>query len=227
MNAQLFTTLLLGTMTVFSLVVLRTIHRASGATRVVATIGVAFASWMVATILLLSQGLLNAGNYTIPLFGIVVVGPFIAGLVAYSRSDQLRSAISTMTTVDFLQIQLWRSPFGVFFFFTADLPLWFQLLGGIGDIAAGLGAAAALRYLQRNPQNETRGIIMGNTIGLADFALVLSSGMAFVVPDVSLDLGFNLIPLYAVPIFFLTHAASLALLLRGDNNVPVLSGTQP
>lgn len=214
MSEQLFMTLLLLTLAGFSVFLFYTIRRSRPSTGVFISVVAAVTFWLIVTPILLTKEFFTDNGYPAVSLASAVAGPFIVGLVAYRWSSQLRSAIARLTTSDFLRIQYWRSPFGVFFFFTEELPLWFQLVGGLGDIAAGLGAAAAHRYFQNNPNDERRSIIAGNVTGLVDFAVVLTLGLGFVVPGQTLDFGFNLIPMFAVPLFFLTHAASVARLRR-------------
>jgi len=107
-----------------------------------------------------------------------------------------------------------RSVFGVMFFFTASLPLWFQLVGGLGDIAAGIGAFFALKYFGSNSNKEHRAIIFGNLIGILDFIVVINFGVFVVLKDQSPDIMFDLVPLYVVPLFILLHMFSLLKLKR-------------
>ena len=102
-----------------------------------------------------------------------------------------------------------RAAFGILFFFTATLPVWFQYTGGLGDIAAGFGAFLGLYYLYKNPANERQAIIRGNLIGILDFIVVLSLGTLVVLRDHAPDIMFLLIPLYVVPLFILLHIFSL------------------
>jgi len=102
-----------------------------------------------------------------------------------------------------------RVVFGVMFFFTASLPVWFQFIGGLGDIAAGVGAFFALRYLRKHPDKEKQTIIRGNLAGILDFIIVLNLGLFVVLRTESPDIMFDLIPLYVVPIFILLHIFSL------------------
>lgn len=126
----------------------------------------------------------------------------------------LREVVDAISTRDVLRLQQMRAVFGVMFFFTAALPLWFQYLGGLGDIAAGIGAFLALRQLRAGSERldadrERRAIIGGNLVGILDFAVVLTLGVLIVLRDHSPDIAFDLIPLYVVPIFLLLHLVSL------------------
>lgn len=114
-----------------------------------------------------------------------------------------------MSTKSFLLLQFMRAAFGIMFFFTAALPVWFQYTGGLGDIAAGFGAFLGLYCLYKNPNNERQAIIRGNLIGILDFIVVLSLGLIVVLSDHSPDIMFSLIPLYVVPLFILLHIFSL------------------
>ena len=89
------------------------------------------------------------------------------------------------------------------------MPVWFQTIGGIGDISAGVGAFLALRHYRKHPDNERQAIIKGNVAGILDFIIVLNLGLFVVLRDESPDVMFNMIPLYVVPIFILLHIFSL------------------
>lgn len=89
--------------------------------------------------------------------------------------------------------------------------MWFQLIGGLGDIAAGIAAFVALKRLRKNPDKVSRAVIEGNIIGLLDFAIVLSLGVTIVLAALPADqiAMFNLLPLVVVPVFILLHIFSL------------------
>ena len=85
----------------------------------------------------------------------------------------------------------------------------FKYVGGLGDIAAGIGAIIALQAFRKGRLDERQVIIRGNAIGILDFITVLGLGAGIVLQEQSADIAFNLIPLYVVPMFILLHIFSL------------------
>ena len=159
-------------------------------------------------------------------FTAAVILPIVNMLVAIYSYRPLKRIVEAMSTETFLLLQHMRSVFGVLFFFAAGLPIWFQYLGGLGDIAAGMGAFFALNYLRKNPDKERQAILVGNFAGILDFIIVINFGVLVVLKDHSADIMFNLIPLYVVPLFILFHIFSLLKLnkLRAGLSNDSLSG---
>ena len=209
MNEAEFTIALIILEIIFSLTVLRTLGKAGGKTSMLAVIGVIFAAWLAAMYTLISNGFFSATGRSQLSFSVTVVIPVILGYVAVRLYMPLRQAVEAMTTEDFLRLQYWRAAFGVMFFFTAALPMWFKYVGGLGDIAAGIGAFLALAVFRKHPDQERRTIIRGNLIGILDFIVVITLGVGVVLQDQSPDMAFDLIPLYVVPIFILLHIFSV------------------
>ena len=148
-----------------------------------------------------------AGAPEVP-FAAIIILPVIVGLLAQRFWRPFGAAIEAASTESLLSLQQMRAVFGVMFFLTTGLPVWFQVIGGLGDIAAGIGAFLALRRLQRHPDQVSRAIIEGNIAGILDFVIVLTLGTALLRTQ-PVDDMFLLIPLVVVPIFILLHIYSL------------------
>ncbi len=215
-----YTVALIALEVVFSLMILIALSKAGASMSVLMIIAAVFTAWFVSAYALLSQGFY--ANADIPqlvfVFGVTI--PVVVGFLAKQLWTPLKNAVDAMSTKSILLLQFMRAAFGVMFFFTAALPVWFQYTGGLGDIAAGFGAFLGLYYLYKNPNNERQAIIRGNSIGILDFIVVLSSGTLIVMRDHAPDFMFLLIPLYVVPLFILLHIFSLQrLALLNQQNI--------
>lgn len=194
---------------VFSLLVLSALRNAGLRTRPLLVLGLLWAVWLATVYQLLQSGFFGASGMPQLSFTLGVIIPVVIGLLVERFWRPLGQAVATVPTVNFLRLQTSRAVFGVMFFFTTELPAWFQYIGGLGDIAAGVGALLALRFLRKNPADERGAIIRGNLIGILDFVVVLNLGALVVLRNQSPDIMFDLIPLYVVPIFILLHVFSL------------------
>lgn len=208
-----FTTTLIIIEIVFSIIVLTALKNASADKKtrnvLLPGLGIIFVIWLAGIYALLSINFFSSNKSPQLTFTAAIVIPVILGLLAQRFWQPFRAAINHMTASSFLALQQMRAVFGVMFFFTASLPLWFQMVGGLGDIAAGLGAFLALRYLRKHPDAERKAIIKGNLPGILDFIIVLNLGVFVVLKTQTIDSMFELIPLYVVPIFILLHIFSL------------------
>ena len=214
MNENIFTITLIIIEIIFTFMVLKALHNVGAKKPMLAVLGIVLIGWLITDYLLIINGFFSATGMSQVAFTAAVVIPTVVGFLAISFYQPLKQVVNRMGTETFLLLQHMRSVFGVLFFFTAALPLWFQLLGGLGDIAAGIGAFLALRYYRNNPDNERQAIVRGNFAGILDFILVISFGVLVVLRDSSPDIMFDLIPLYVVPQFILFHIFSLKLLAK-------------
>jgi len=199
---------------IFSLIVLKAFSNAGAKKCMFLAISIIFLIWLIADYTLISNGFFAATGMPQIAFTVVVVIPIVMGFFAIQLYQPLRQVVSNMSTETFLRLQLMRSAFGILFFFTAALPAWFQYVGGLGDVAAGVGAFFALQYFRKNPNKECKAIILGNAVGILDFIVVINLGVLVVLSDHSADIIFNLIPMYVVPMFILLHVYSLMRLAK-------------
>ncbi|MGJ8679424.1 hypothetical protein [Paraglaciecola sp.] len=209
MNEPIFTFSLIILEVIFSGILLTTLLRAGLSKAIARVCAFIFALWLIAIYLVLSREGFSVMGVQQVSFTLAIVIPVALGYVVSVNNQSLRQAISRFSINEFLFLQYWRSVFGVMFFFTAELPMWFKYLGGIGDIAAGIGAFLAHQALRKGKINERQAIIRGNAAGILDFILVLGFGAGVVLQHQSADIMFNLIPLYVVPLFILLHIFSL------------------
>lgn len=209
MNETYYAITLLILEIVFSLMVLKALSNAGAKKSMLMTIGVVFGIWLTTVYTLISRGFFGATGMPQMAFSLAVVIPVTIGYLAKLSWKPLGQAVDAMSTETFLLLQHMRVAFGMMFFFTAALPVWFQYIGGLGDIAAGAGAFFALKQFHRNPDKERQAIIRGNLVGILDFIVVFTLGIFVVLKGQSPDMMFDLIPLYVVPIFILLHVFSL------------------
>ena len=217
-----FTIPLIITEVIFSIMVLAVLRNASDDKRdkktLILTLGIVLTLWLTGDYLMLSNGFFSASGIPQVAFAVALGIPVVLGLLAQKLWKPFASAISNMSTANFLALQQMRVVFGVMFFFTAALPVWFQTIGGLGDISAGIGAIFALRHYQKHPDQEKQAIIKGNMVGILDFIIVLNLGLFVVLRNESPDIMFDLIPLFVVPIFILLHIFSLQRLSSLDSS---------
>jgi len=214
MTESVFTSTLLIVEVIFSVMLLMKLKKAGASGLLLLSLASIFIVWLVSAYMMLTNGFFSATGMPQVSFTMAIVIPVVLGLLAAKLWRPLGDAISYMSVSDFLALQHMRAVFGGLFFFTASLPVWFQYLGGLGDIAAGVGAFLALRYLVKNPDKEKQANIKGNLVGILDFIIVLNVGVMVVLDGHSPDMTFNLIPLYVVPLFILLHIFSLQRLRR-------------
>lgn len=209
MNDTLFTMTLITIEIMFSLMILRTIKKTGASNSLIVSLASIFALWLFAAYTMISNGFYSATGIPQIAFTLGVVIPVVIGLVAVTLFPAFANAIRRIPVSEFLALQYMRAAFGVLFFFATALPVWFQYLGGLGDIAAGIGAFLALQYFNKKPDKQVQANIRGNIVGIIDFVIVLNVGVAVVLDSHSPDMSFNLIPLYVVPLFILLHVFSL------------------
>jgi hypothetical protein len=214
MNENNYAILLIALEILFSLIVLLKLKKAGASNRVLISISLVWAVWLTSIYHALSSSMFGATAMPQVTFTLAIVLPVVMGYLALRYCKSLQNAVEKMTTKDFLHLQYFRSVFGVMFFFTATLPVWFQYIGGVGDILAGIGACFALYFFNKERIDERLAILYGNLVGILDFIVVLTLGLFVVLKDHSPDMMFNLIPLYVVPIFILLHIFSLERLFK-------------
>jgi len=209
MSEPYFTSALIIIEIIFSLMVLNTLRKTGANNTLLMSISIILSGWLIIVFMMLSNGFFMATGMHQLAFTAGIAMPVVAGLLAFNFNKSLSQTITNIPLSHFLKLQYMRAAFGVMFFFTSSLPVWFQYIGGLGDIAAGIGAYLAVQYLGKHPDRENQVNIRGNIIGILDFVLVLMLGAGVVLQTQSPDIMFDLIPLYVVPIFILLHVFSL------------------
>jgi len=204
-----YTVVLIVVEVIFSLILIKILNKAGATKSMLLFFGGLFIGWLGLSYTMVTQGFFSSTSNPQVAFFIAVVIPIILGVSAQKFNTSFANIIKNIDTKCFLMLQSSRVVFGILFFFTASLPIWFQYVGGIGDILAGLSAFIAFKFLTKNQNKENKAIIKGNIIGILDFIVVLNLGVFIVLENKSPDIIFNLIPLYVVPIYILLHIFSL------------------
>jgi hypothetical protein len=145
-----------------------------------------------------------------------------------------RAILSGLSHADLISFQSLRLMGVVFLigWLTGDLPWQFALPAGIGDILAGIAAIQALRALNRGDANADALIRRASYIGLLDFAVAVSFGiatspgalqlMSFDHPNIINAYPLALFPGYIVPMFIAFQLFSLAALRRDSQRLATL-----
>jgi len=227
MNEPFFTIVLILLSILFAAMILKVLCNAGAKNSTLAIITIIFSCWLLIIFNLLLSGFFSATGTPQVAFAISVFMPVVFGLMAQKLSPTFAATIANISTASFLRLQQMRAAFGVMFFFTGSLPVWFQYTGGLGDIAAGITAFTALAYYQAHPKQEQKAIIRGNFTGILDFVVVLNLGLFVVLQNNSPDIMFSLIPLFAVPIFILLHIFSLQKLPHFKNSLDSSPASNP
>lgn len=137
-----------------------------------------------------------------------------------------RAILGGLSHSHLISIQSLRLIGGVFVigWLTGDLPWQFALPAGIGDILAGVAAIQAMRALNRGDANAESLVRRASYIGLVDFAVAVSLGiatsagalqlMSFDNPNIINAYPLALFPEYFVPVFIAFQLFSLGALRR-------------
>lgn len=150
--------------------------------------------------------------------GVTVAAATAALTASYFAVPSVQAFAGALGPYGLAWMHVWRIPAGLAFLawgMDGALPPLFAALAGVGDVLAGLFAAALLVLPRR------RGIIAAfHVFGFADFAVAVSTGLWFNLTGHPLMgaievLPLALIPLVGVPLSGATHAAALHLLWTG------------
>ena len=144
MNEYYFTVALILIEILFSIMILSKLRKAGAKREVFGVLGTIFLVWLGSAYFMVSRGFFSATGMPQIAFFTAVITPVILGLLAQKFWKPFGETIENMRTETFLSLQQMRTAFGVMFFITSVLPVWFQYIGGLGDIAAGIGALPAL-----------------------------------------------------------------------------------
>ncbi len=186
-------------------------------------VAAAVAGWLGAAFALGGLGVFEAsGDQTVPLIGVGVALPVVAGAWLLRRGGALRNLLRSAPAPWLIGVQLYRIA-GVLFLvaWALDLMPWqFALPAGIGDVVVGLAAPVVARRVARRPE-RSHGLAMAwNVLGLADLVIAVTTGFltspsAFQLlatndPNALITrLPFVLIPTFAVPLSVLLHLAAV------------------
>lgn len=157
----------------------------------------------------IAAGFTTDGGPPVPAV-IAVITPLVVFAAGYSLSTAFRNTILGLDPRIVLAAQLWRVVGAAFLFGWAagDLPASFAIPAGVGDVATGVAAAAALAALLHGRLTR-RGLWAFTALGIGDFLTAIVIGAIVVQPERINELPWVLFPALAIPFFAILHAVSL------------------
>ncbi|MBK7830410.1 hypothetical protein [Nannocystis sp.] len=182
----------------------------------------ALLAWFALAVVLALAGAIPRVGPPLAILGIV--GGVGLGLLAHARSPGLRAWTQALPLRGLIFYQALRAPIGAAFLVLAGqgrLPHEFADLAGWGDLAAGLGALAAIACLPARTPLRRRLVLLWNGLALLDILLVVATAQWLILGLGRRDMfaafalpGMALLPLFVVPTVILAHLAVFAR-LRG------------
>jgi hypothetical protein len=192
-------------------------------TRVQKSALLVFASWVLLAVVASAAGLISP-DIPRPFLPLMIWTPVIVFVAAFRISQQFRDWVLAWDLRWPILYHFCRVVFGAWFLVLharGAIDPTFALVAAPGDIAAGLGALIALRFLPLKTPRD--GWIVGawNALGLLDILVVFVTAQRIVffgegpralAPLTSFPLG--LVPSLVVPLILITHFAVFAQLLQ-------------
>jgi hypothetical protein len=177
--------------------------------------------------------------YLSPLIPAFVALPLTIALVALRRSPALRRVVAAASLPALIGVQVYRS-IGILFLILlalGQLPAYFALPAGWGDIAIGFTAPLVALALARGVGGGRTLAMSWNVLGLLDLVVAVGMGTGLLAPILAPELGprvaptpamgvfpMVLVPTFAVPVSVLLHLIALGRLRRevrlGSDLVP-------
>ncbi len=188
----------------------------------IASIGVI--GWLFLATELARAGVFQASlDRVFPMIALGTGLPIIFGLLAIRYSTSLRAVLKAIPIHRLIGVQLYRALGFIFLIATSAnlLPGVFAWPAGIGDIAVGL-LAPLVAWRARKDPGRARGTIMAWVfLGIGDLILALSLGflsspgrfqlVALDQPNAAISAyPLIMIPIFAVPVSILLHAAVIS-----------------
>jgi hypothetical protein len=167
--------------------------------------------------------------YLTPLIPLLVVAPITIALLALWLSPAARRVFAAASIPALIGVQVYRSIGFVFLILLAlgQLPAYFALPAGWGDIAVGLSAPLVALALARGVRGGRTLAIAWNSLGLLDLLVAVGMGTGFLAPFLVPELGTRvppaaamgvfpmiLVPTFAVPVSVLLHLLALGRIWR-------------
>jgi hypothetical protein len=167
--------------------------------------------------------------YLTPLIPFFAAGSFVVALAALRLSPSLRRAVATASLPAMIGVQVYRTIGALFLILLAlgQLPAYFALPAGWGDIAVGVTAPIVALALLRGAPRARSLAISWNVFGLLDLVVAVGMGTGFLAPFLAPELGGHvppaaamgvfplvLVPTFTVPVSVLLHVLALGRLLR-------------
>jgi hypothetical protein len=201
------------------------------------------ATWLGAALLLAPSAASLAGQdrFTltplIPLFNVLSLALIAAAL---RFSPTLRRILAATPLPALIGVQFYRVIGAVFLVVMGlgQLPAYFALPAGLGDVAVGLAAPLVALVVARRASGARALAIGWNLVGLLDLLVAVGMGTGRLAPYLAPDLGTHvppatamgmypliLVPTFAVPLSVALHLIALARLRTTQAGVRLAAGT--
>lgn len=158
------------------------------------------AAWGALVIAASLSGLLGAlGDVFMPGFAILVAGGIIVPTVSYFALPFVRKTVDAIGHRRLTLFHIWRIPAGglfLYYAYTGELPAVFALLAGIGDVLAGIGATAVMRY-----EATAQLLRRIHLFGFADFIIAVGTGLTYTLMNDPLMITLTTLPMALIPLF--------------------------
>lgn len=179
-------------------------------------------AWLAAITALAGAGFFREQDALVPtcILPFAVVPPLLF-LLAHRLVPAVRAWVASLDLAVVVGLQAWRVIGILFlaFWWTGDLPGVFAIPAGVGDIAVGLLAVAAIPAVARGTLGWERRVRALIGWGLIDFAtafalaILSGEGLPLHLPGAPvlgpvLGLPLVLVPAFAVPVFAILHAVA-------------------
>ncbi|MFP2927317.1 hypothetical protein ACLESO_19385 [Pyxidicoccus sp. 3LG] len=179
------------------------------------------AAWACLALLVSLSGVLEAPPvFVIPL---IIGGSVLAFAAACARSRTFRAAVLSLDPRPLVLFHLVRVVAGASFLVLHQrglLPGAFAVSAGWGDIAVGLAAPLAALSLPADTRVKRGVALVWSVAGLLDITFVVFTAQRLTIFEGDAQLTamlthfpFSLLPLFIVPLVFITHGVVLARLL--------------
>ena len=164
-----------------------------------------------------------------PLGPLAILGGVGLGLLVHARSPAVRAWTRTVPLRRLVLYQALRAPIGAAFLLLAArgrIPREFADVAGLGDLAVGLAALAALACLPARTELRRRLVLLWNCAGLLDILVVVATAQYLILGLGRRDMlaaftdmpGMAMLPLFVVPTVILAHLALFTRIRRAPAN---------
>lgn len=166
-------------------------------------------TWATAVVSIAATGGFVADENGLPWRVIVAATAALALFFVLFRRGPVRDYLLAIDPRVVLSVQLWRVVGAAFLFGWAldDLDAGFAIPAGVGDVAVGVAAFAALAMLLNGTLSRVH-VIALTALGIGDFVIAVAAGGVIVQPDNLEELRWVLFPTLAVPFFAMAHAVT-------------------
>ena len=180
----------------------------------------------------------GGGDHKVPWIAFAVLIPIILGIRMIRRSTAMREVVRAVPQSWLVGIQAYRGLGSIFLvlFGMNLLPGVFALPAGFGDVLVGLAALPVAALYAGQRQGREGWLIAWNVLGIADLIVAVTAGfLSAPGPLQQLSLSqpnylvgaypLVLVPVFAVPLSIVLHAASLSKVRwsHATDRVPVLA----